>query len=232
MAAEANHILVVDDDRRIRELIKTYLIENGFMVTVARTAAEARERMRGIAFDLLVLDVMMPGETGLKFTSGLREGGLDIPVLMLSALADSDDRIAGLATGSDDYLTKPFEPQELLLRIRNLLRRVAVQQPPKTDVRFGDFQFNVTRGELRKSGELVRLTSGEKELLRQLIHKSGAPLSRLELSQSGAEDSTRSVDVQINRLRQKIEADPANPVYLQTMRGAGYALLVDGEARR
>ncbi len=232
MAAETHHILVVDDDRRIRELIKSYLVENGFMVSVAGTAAEARERMRGIKFDLLVLDIMMPGETGLKFTTGMRAEGLDIPVLMLSALADSDDRIAGLATGSDDYLTKPFEPQELLLRIKNLLRRIAAQPTPRTDVRFGDFQFNVSRGELRKAGELVRLTSGEKELLRQLVHKSGAPLTRLELSQPGSEDSARSVDVQINRLRQKIETDPANPIYLQTMRGAGYALLLDDEVRR
>ena len=232
MAAETHHILVVDDDRRIRELIKSYLVENGFMVSVAGTAAEARERMRGITFDLLVLDIMMPGETGLKFTTGMRAEGLDIPVLMLSALADSDDRIAGLATGSDDYLTKPFEPQELLLRIKNLLRRIAAQPAPRTDVRFGDFQFNVSRGELRKAGELVRLTSGEKELLRQLVHKSGAPLTRLELSQPGSEDSARSVDVQVNRLRQKIETDPANPIYLQTMRGAGYALLLDDEGRR
>lgn len=232
MAAETHHILVVDDDRRIRELIKSYLVENGFMVSVAGTAAEARERMRGMTFDLLVLDIMMPGETGLKFTTGMRAEGLDIPVLMLSALADSDDRIAGLATGSDDYLTKPFEPQELLLRIKNLLRRIVAQPAPRTDVRFGDFQFNIGRGELRKAGELVRLTSGEKELLRQLVHKSGAPLTRLELSQPGSEDSARSVDVQINRLRQKIETDPANPIYLQTMRGAGYALLLDDEVRR
>lgn len=232
MAANSHHILVVDDDRRIRELIKSYLIENGFMVTVAGTAAEARERMRGMTFDLLVLDIMMPGETGLVFTSAMRAAGNSVPVLMLSALADSNDRIVGLETGSDDYLTKPFEPQELLLRIRNLLRRAVVQPGPRTDVRFGDFQFNLSRGELRKAGELVRLTSGEKELLRQLVNKSGEPLSRLELSQPGAEDSARSVDVQINRLRQKIESDPANPIYLQTMRGAGYALLIDEEGHR
>lgn len=224
---DAHHILVVDDDRRIRELLKSFLIQNGFLVSVAGTAAEARERMRGITFDLLVLDIMMPGETGLKFTSSMRAQGIGIPVLMLSALAETEDRIAGLSTGSDDYLSKPFEPHELLLRIKNLLRRVIVAAPVKTDVRFGDFQFNVVRGELRKAGELVRLTSGEKELLRQLASKSGLPLSRLELSQPGSEESARSVDVQINRLRQKIESDPANPVYLQTMRGAGYALFTD-----
>jgi two-component system, OmpR family, phosphate regulon response regulator OmpR len=226
---EAHHILVVDDDRRIRELIRSYLMENGFMVSLASSASEARERMRGLVFDLLVLDIMMPGETGLQFTETMRNGGSDIPVLMLSALADTDDRIAGLATGSDDYLVKPFEPRELLLRIKNLLRRTSVALATTTDVRFGEFQFNVSRGELRKSGELVRLTSGEKELLRQLANKSGAPLSRLELSQPGSEDGARSVDVQINRLRQKIESDPTNPIYLQTVRGAGYALFVDKE---
>jgi two-component system, OmpR family, phosphate regulon response regulator OmpR len=227
---ETQHILVVDDDRRIRELIKSYLMENGFLVTVAGSATEARECMRGVVFDLIVLDIMMPGETGLAFTSSMRGDGMNVPVLMLSALADTDDRIAGLTTGSDDYLVKPFEPRELLLRIKNLLRRSFVALPtPKTDIRFGEFNFNVARGELRKGGELVKLTSGEKELLRQLAHKSGVPLSRVELSQPGSEETARSVDVQINRLRQKIENDPSNPVYLQTMRGAGYALFVDEE---
>ena len=229
LVSETQHILVVDDDRRIRELIKSYLMENGFLVSVAGTAAEARERMRGLTFDLLVLDIMMPGETGLTFTKSLRGENHGVPILMLSALADTDDRIAGLATGSDDYLAKPFEPRELLLRIKNLLRRVGIAASAKTEVRFGGFQFNVSRGELRKNGDLVRLTSGEKDLLRLLCHKSGTPLSRLELSQPGSEESARSVDVQINRLRQKIESDPTNPVYLQTVRGAGYALFVDEE---
>ena len=224
------HILVVDDDRRIRELIRSYLMENDFLVSVAGTAAEARERMRGVTFDLMVLDIMMPGETGLELTKSLRGEKRNVPILMLSALADSDDRIAGLATGSDDYLAKPFEPRELLLRINNLLRRVSVAAPARTEVRFGVFQLNVPRGELRRNGDLVRLTSAEKNLLRMLSLKPGTPLSRLELSQPGLEESARSVDVQINRLRQKIESDPANPVYLQTVRGAGYALYVDEEA--
>lgn len=227
---EARHILVVDDDRRIRELIRSYLMENDFLVSVAGTAAEARERMRGVTFDLMVLDIMMPGETGLELTKSLRGEKRNVPILMLSALADSDDRIAGLATGSDDYLAKPFEPRELLLRINNLLRRVSVAAPARTEVRFGVFQLNVPRGELRRNGDLVRLTSAEKNLLRMLSLKPGTPFSRLELSQPGLEESARSVDVQINRLRQKIESDPANPVYLQTVRGAGYALYVDEEA--
>ncbi len=227
---EARHILVVDDDRRIRELIRSYLMENDFLVSVAGTAAEARERMRGVTFDLMVLDIMMPGETGLELTKSLRGEKRNVPILMLSALADSEDRIAGRATGSDDYLAKPFEPRELLLRINNLLRRVSVAAPARTEVRFGVFQLNVPRGELRRNGDLVRLTSAEKNLLRMLSLKPGTPFSRLELSQPGLEESARSVDVQINRLRQKIESDPANPVYLQTVRGAGYALYVDEEA--
>lgn len=225
---ESSHILVIDDDRRIRELIKSYLLEHGFLVTVAGSAAEARERMRGMAFDLLVLDVMMPGETGLGFISSLRQGGDSVPVLMLSALADTDDRISGLAQGSDDYLVKPFEPRELLLRIRNLLRRTKTSTEAPLVVHFGDFQFFVGRGELRRNGEAVKLTSGERELLRQLASRPGTPLSRQELVATGADEAGRSLDVQINRLRQKLERDPANPQFLQTVRGAGYALVTSG----
>lgn len=222
---EPSHILVIDDDRRIRELLKSYLMENGFMVTVAGSAAEARERMRGVAFDLLVLDVMMPGESGLGFTKSLRETGDMVPVLMLSALAETDDRVTGLAQGSDDYLVKPFEPRELLLRIRNLLRRSAIAVEVPLVVRFGAFQFFVNRGELRRDGEAIKLTSGERELLRLLAARPGTPLSRQDLSPAGSDDSSRSLDVQINRLRQKLEDDPANPQFLQTVRGAGYALV-------
>jgi two-component system, OmpR family, phosphate regulon response regulator OmpR len=225
---EAHHILVVDDDRRIRELIKSYLAENGFLVSAAASASEARERMRGMMFDLIVLDVMMPGENGLAFIASMRAEKENIPVLMLSALAEPDDRIAGLANGSDDYLVKPFEPRELLLRIINLLKRAAQPENQPPVVRFGDFQFALARAELRRDGELVRLTSGEKELLRQLASKPGVALSRQELAPSGQADKARSVDVQINRLRQKIESDPANPLYLQTVRGAGYALFAEG----
>jgi two-component system phosphate regulon response regulator OmpR len=225
--AEKPHILVVDDDRRIRQLLKSYLAEHGFLVTVAATAAEARERRRGIVFDLMVLDIMMPGENGLQLTTSLRGSNDDVPVLMLSALAETPDRIAGLAAGSDDYLSKPFEPRELLLRIRNLLRRVPPPSQVRQDVRFGSFNFHVQRGELRKEGELVKLTSREKEFLRILSQRAGNPVSRSELAQPGSEESARSVDVQINRLRQKIEADPSAPVFLQTVRGAGYVLHPD-----
>jgi two-component system phosphate regulon response regulator OmpR len=222
---EQPHILVVDDDRRLRHLLQSYLAANGFRVTVAGSAAEARERRKGVAFDLMVLDVMMPGENGRELTKALRGANDNIPVLMLSALAETSDRIAGLATGSDDYLGKPFEPRELLLRINNLLRRV----PPAAagEVRFGAFTFNVARGDLRRGGEPVKLTSRERELLQLLAQRAGSAVPRAELAKPRAADSARSVDVQINRLRRKIEADPATPVVLQTVRGAGYVLHVD-----
>ena len=224
---EASHILVVDDDRRIRELLKSYLAENGFWVTVADSAKAARQRMQGLAFDLMVLDIMMPGESGIALTQSLREGAADVPILMLSARSDAGDRIAGLAAGSDDYLAKPFEPRELLLRVRNLLRRAAPAAEAEGDVRFGGCVFNLPRGELRRGGELVRLTSREKELLRLLARRPGQPVARGELAPPGATDNARSIDVQINRLRRKIESDPATPVYLQTIHGTGYALYLD-----
>ncbi len=224
---EKPHILVVDDDRRIRQLLQSYLVENGFRVTVAGSAKEAREKRRGVVFDLMVLDIMMPGENGLELTQSLRAANDGIPVLMLSALADSADRIAGLATGSDDYLSKPFEPRELLLRIHSLLRRAPPPGQKVKDARFGSFTFNVQRGELRLSGEMVKLTSREKDFLRLLTARAGITVARDELAPAGAGESARSVDVQINRLRHKIETDPSNPVYLQTVRGVGYVLHTD-----
>lgn len=221
------HILVVDDDRRIRNLLQSFLIENGFRISVAASAAEAREQMRIMAFDLVVLDIMMPGETGLSLTASLRAEGNGVPVLMLSALADASDRIAGLETGSDDYLSKPFEPRELLLRIRGLLRR---QQQPgrgRAEVSFGPYVFNIQKGELRKGAEPVRLTSRERDFLRTLATNAGNTVARGELAPEGSEEGARSVDVQINRLRQKIEDDPSNPVHLQTVRGVGYVLHAD-----
>ncbi len=221
------HILVVDDDRRIRELLKSYLAENGFRVTIAESAKAARQRMQGLAFDLMVLDIMMPGESGIALTQSLRDDAAAVPILMLSARSDTGDRIAGLAAGSDDYLAKPFEPRELLLRIRNLLRRAPSAAEAESDVRFGDFTFNLPRGELRRGGELIKLTSRVKELLRLLARRPGLAVARNELAAPGAADSARSIDVQINRLRRKIESDPATPVYLQTVHGSGYALHLD-----
>jgi two-component system, OmpR family, phosphate regulon response regulator OmpR len=218
------HILVIDDDKRIRELLREFLVANNYLVSVAGTAAEARERMRGLVFDAMILDVMMPGETGISFAASLERR---TPILMLSALSESQDRIAGLPAGVDDYLSKPFEPQELLLRLQNLLRRAAPKANGVVEVKFGTCIFNPTNGSLTKDQLDVRLTSREKDILRLLSQKNGQPLSRLELAQSGGEDSARSVDVQITRLRQKIEVEPAHPKYLQTIRGLGYALFVN-----
>ena len=224
---DAPHILVVDDDRRIRELLKSYLMENKYRVSMAATADEARKQMEGIAFDLIVLDVMMPGETGTSLVQSLREKKMDVPVLMLSALSETLDRIAGLSAGSDDYLAKPFEPKELLLRLQSLLRRAGPKTEGQKKITFGDCQFDLSLGEFLRGGVSVKLTSREKEILRILAQRPGEAHSRMQLTQSSTEENERSVDVQINRLRQKIETDSANPKYLQTMRGAGYALFID-----
>jgi two-component system phosphate regulon response regulator OmpR len=224
---ELPHILVVDDDRRIRQLLHSYLADNGFRVSVAESAMVAREMMRGIVFDLVVLDIMMPGETGTAFTQSLRTQNDRVPVLMLSALAETSDRITGLESGSDDYLSKPFEPRELLLRVRNLLRRDGNAVRERAEVSFGGFSFNLQRGELRNGSELIRLTTRERDFLRILAMRAGSPVQRSELAPQGSDEGARSVDVQINRLRQKIESDPSNPVFLQTVRGAGYVLHVD-----
>lgn len=225
--SEASHILVVDDDRRIRALLDTYLVSNGYRVTTAANAAEARERMRGLVFDLIVLDVMMPGESGVSLAESLRSAKQEIPILMLSARAESADRIKGLAAGSDDYLVKPFEPEELLLRVRNLLRRNGPVAAAIKEAQFGDCVFDMQKGELWRAGEIVRLTGREKELLRHLVQAGGKPVSRAALRGQGQDDAARAVDVQINRLRQKIEADPANPSLLQTVRGEGYVLFLE-----
>lgn len=221
------HILVVDDDRRIRELLASYLAGHGFRVSGAKSAEEARACMRGLSFDLIVLDVMMPGETGLDLLRSLRENADAVPVLVLSALAESGDRIAGLASGGDDYLPKPFEPEELLLRIKNILKRQQPSPPPVVEARFGPCTFNIERGELRRNGEAVRLTTRERDLLRLLVSKAGQTLSRADLDPHPTAEGARSIDVQINRLRRKIEDDPAVPAYLQTVRGAGYILYLD-----
>ena len=223
---EASHILIVDDDRRIRELLKSYLTSNGYRVTAAAQADEARKAMMSFAFDLLIVDVMMPGESGLSLTRSLRETN-DVPILILSALAESSDRIEGLSSGGDDYISKPFEPQELLLRIANILRRKTKVAAPVQDIMMGPCSFNLQRGELRRDGQTVKLTSRERDLLRLFAERRGEAISRNELAGENSSESVRAVDVQINRLRRKIEADPATPVYLQTVRGSGYILYTD-----
>jgi len=224
---DAPHLLVVDDDNRIRTLLTRYLSANGFRVTAAASAAEARRQISSLAFDLLVVDVMMPGETGLEFTEALRQTS-KVPILMLTARAEVPHRIRGLEVGADDYLAKPFEPRELLLRITSILRR-GVQQAAliMESISFGPFTFHVERGELKEGDAVVRITDRERELLRIFAARPGETVKRhefLKVSNGGGE---RAVDVQINRLRRKIEADPSNPVHLQTARGIGYRLLVD-----
>jgi two-component system phosphate regulon response regulator OmpR len=229
VSAQAPHILVVDDDRRLRELLARFLSENGFRVTVAKDTLEARARRELFIFDGVVLDVMMPGENGFDFARVLRAES-DIPIMMLTARVDTVDRVEGLEIGADDYLPKPFEPRELLLRLNNMLRRTAAATAkavePADTVSFGDFIFRIERGELRQGNELVRLTDRERELLQILARKYGETVPREEIA-GDEELGERTVDVQINRLRRKIEADPSNPVHLQTVRGAGYRLLVD-----
>lgn len=220
---DATHVLVIDDDQRIRELLGRFLHENGFRVTVADDAACARSMMRGLSFDILVLDVMMPGESGFAFARWLREKQ-DVPVLMLTARSEPDQRVKGLEIGVDDYLAKPFDPRELLLRLHNILNRRQSRQGPSDTVTMGDFVFHVDRGELRHRDETIRLTERERDLLRQFARQPGTAISRHELARGDGDGGERAVDVQINRLRRKIETDPSNPVYLQTVRGKGYVL--------
>lgn len=226
-ADDAAHLLLVDDDRRIRELLSRVLQRNGYRVTLAGNAAEARTHLRSFEFDLLVLDVMMPGETGLDFAAAVRTTS-EVPILMLTALTEADDRVRGLEAGADDYLAKPYEPRELLLRIASILRRAA-PRAPKSDgtVRFGPFSFHAERGELRQGDEFIRLSERERDMLQLLTQAEGATVSREDLAESGGAGNERTVDVQVNRLRRKIERDPANPAYLQTVRGLGYRLLLD-----
>ena len=226
LADDAPHLLVVDDDQPIRDLLSRYLVDHGYRVTTASSAAEARSRLEGMTFDLLVLDVMMPGESGLDLARSIRNGS-PVPILMLTARAETDDRIAGLETGVDDYVTKPFDPRELLLRINSVLRRTSTPlQPAIETVRFGDFSFHLESGELTCEGKQVRITDRECFMMRVLAAKPGETVARQALVAPGTEANERAVDVQINRLRRKIEKNPANPAYLRTVRGGGYRLVV------
>jgi two-component system, OmpR family, phosphate regulon response regulator OmpR len=222
----APHILVVDDDQRIRDLLARYLHENGFRVTTAVDAASARAAMRGLAFDVIILDISMPGENGLDLARDLKSIS-SIPICMLTARAEPEDRIMGLETGVDDYVAKPFEPRELLLRLQNILKRGKEPSGPREEITMGDFTFHVGRGELKRGEDSIKLTERERDLLRQFAQRPGLPIARHELAADESTGTERAVDVQINRLRRKIESDPANPVYLQTVRGKGYILYTD-----
>lgn len=222
---DAPHLLVVDDDRRIRDLLSRFLAGEGFRVTTADNAADARAKLAGLSFDLIILDVMMPGETGFEFAKSLR-GTSDVPILMLTARDAAESRIEGLSLGADDYLSKPFEPRELSLRIANILKRTQpAAAPPVESVRFGPFVYHLARGELRRGDEVIRLTDREREMLRILCASPGETVSRMALAGNGDQVSERAVDVQVNRLRRKIEKNPANPLFVQTVRGIGYRLV-------
>ncbi len=229
METEQPHVLVVDDDRRLRDLLRRFLADNGFRVTVAGDAREARATVGSFAFDAIVLDVMMPGESGLHLAGDLRKK-IETPILMLTAMGESEDRIAGFEHGADDYLVKPFEPRELVLRLKALLRRAArpAAAAGGDEIKLGAFRFRLDRLELSRGDERVKLTETEARLLGALARKAGAPMSREELAaETGAEGGERAIDVQVTRLRRKLEDDPRGPRYLQTARGKGYLLLPD-----
>lgn len=228
--AAGRHLLVVDDDDRIRALLKEYLARAGFRVTAAGDAASARRLMETLDFDLLVLDVMMPGEDGFSLTRALRArsgAAGKTPVLLLTARGGSSDRIEGLSLGADDYLAKPFEPKELLLRIEAILRRAGDKPVAQGKLNFGAATFDLERGELFRDGLLVHLTEAEGQLLKRLAASAHEPVDRLELARDTADASGRAVDIQVTRLRRKIENDPKTPRYLQTIRGVGYMLAPD-----
>ena len=233
MNSDDAHLLIVDDDERIRGLLQKFLIRSGFLVSSARDAAHARRILSGLEFDLIVLDVMMPGEDGLSLCRDLRSK-METPILLLTAKGETDDRIHGLESGADDYLAKPFEPKELLLRINAILRRVPMSEPAvvaPTVLNMGDIRYDIARGEMWQGDDLVRLTATESQLMRIFSSAPGEAMTRArlveELSRSGGQTQERAVDVQITRLRRKIEADPKQPRYLQTVRGAGYMLAPD-----
>lgn len=235
MSSQDTHILIVDDDERIRSLLGRFLRKNGFLVTSARDAAQARRLLAGLEFDLAVLDVMMPGEDGYSLTRFLRERS-EMPVLLLTAKGETDDRITGLESGADDYLSKPFEPRELLLRIAAILRRVpSIEASHPKFLTMGMLRYDTEKAELLQGDTYLRLTGTEQALLRRLAASRGQPVSRSELIEdlgrgSGGDESDnseRAIDVQITRLRRKIEPDPKEPRFLQTVRGTGYMLVTD-----
>jgi two-component system, OmpR family, phosphate regulon response regulator OmpR len=229
---EAPHVLVVDDDRRLRDLLARFLGEHGYRVTAAHHAADATSKLEHFVFDVLVLDVMMPGENGFDFARRLRTTS-QVPILMLTAQTGSSDRITGLEIGADDYLAKPFEPRELILRLANILKRgvagsaAASASARPESVSFGPFTYWLDRGELRQGDQTIRLTEREREIMTTLAARPGDPVSREDLAGQGEAANDRTIDVQINRLRRKIEHDPADPLFLQTVRGTGYRLVVE-----
>ena len=233
MSSMDAHLLIVDDDERIRDLLRKFLMKNGFLVTAARDAAHARGVLEGLDFDLIVMDVMMPGEDGVSLTRALRETR-DTPILLLTAKGTTENRIDGLEAGADDYLAKPFEPKELLLRINAILRRMPDLPVAQTAPKFltlGPIRYDIERGEMWQGEDLVRLTATESQLMKIFSAQPGEPVTRARLVEDLGRDhgqaQERAVDVQVTRLRRKIEPNPREPRYLQTVRGAGYMLAPD-----
>ena len=228
MRLDLPHILIVDDDKRILQLINDYLIKNNFRISTANNALKAREKIENIEFDLIILDIMMPGESGLKLTDSLKKNNFKTPILLLSALGNADDRIKGLEIGANDYLAKPFEPKELLLRMKNLIKKNKYNKQKTKIVKFGPYTFNLKKEILKKNGKIFILTSSEAKLLYILAKNDGKPIIRYNLSKIlNIPTTSRALDVQITRLRNKIENNKKFPTYIQTVRGRGYVLKIE-----
>jgi len=228
MRLDLPHILIVDDDKRILQLINDYLIKNNFRISTADNALKAREKIENIEFDLIILDIMMPGESGLKLTDTLKKNNFKTPILLLSALGNADDRIKGLEIGANDYLAKPFEPKELLLRMKNLIKKNKYNKQKTKIVKFGPYTFNLKKEILKKNGKIFILTSSETKLLYILAKNDGKPIIRYNLSKIlNIPTTSRALDVQITRLRNKIENNKKFPTYIQTVRGRGYVLKIE-----
>jgi len=228
MRLDLPHILIVDDDKRILQLINDYLIKNNFRISTANNALKAREKIENIEFDLIILDIMMPGESGLKLTDSLKKNNFKTPILLLSALGNADDRIKGLEIGANDYLAKPFEPKELLLRMKNLIKKNKYNKQKTKIVKFGPYTFNLKKEILKKNGKIFILTSSEAKLLYILAKNDYKPIIRYNLSKIlNIPATSRALDVQITRLRNQIENNKKFPTYIQTVRGRGYVLKIE-----
>lgn len=220
------HILIIDDDEKIRDLLKQYLKNNNFFVSTAINASDAEEKLKIIKFDLAIIDIMMPGKDGLQLTKEIREK-IDLPIILLTAKGEPEDRVRGLELGAEDYLPKPFEPKELLLRIKNVIKRIRKNKYVITSIKIGKASINMKKMEIQKEKKVIKINASEKILLENMIGSAGKIFSREEISKITNLTQERSIDVLVTRLRQKIEPDPKNPKYLQTVRGAGYVLWLD-----
>ena len=220
------HILIVDDDDKIRDLLKQYLKNNNFFVSTAINASDAEEKLKIVKFDLAIIDIMMPGKDGLQLTKEIREN-IDLPIILLTAKGEAEDRVRGLELGAEDYLPKPFEPKELLLRIKNVIKRIKKDKHIINVIKIGKANINIKKMEIQKDRKIIKINSSEKILLENMISSAGKIFSREEISKITNLIQERSIDVLVTRLRQKIEPDPKNPKYLQTVRGTGYVLWLD-----